>query len=39
MKERFFAARGSQPPATRQWRTVLGQESHLAIAAEMEQFL
>jgi beta-N-acetylhexosaminidase len=39
MKERFLAARASERPAARQWRTVLGQESHLAIAAEMEQFL
>jgi beta-N-acetylhexosaminidase len=39
MKERFLAARGSQRPAGRGWRSVLGRESHLAIAAEMEQFL
>jgi beta-N-acetylhexosaminidase len=39
MKERFLAVRGSNRPAPRHWRSVLGRESHLAIAAEMERYL
>jgi beta-N-acetylhexosaminidase len=39
MKERFLAARAVCRPAARDWRSIVGRESHLAIAAEMERYL
>jgi hypothetical protein len=39
MKERFLAMRAAGRPASRDWRAVVGQESHAAIAAEMERYL
>ena len=38
MKERFLAARAGRPPAPRAWRSVLGRESHAAIAEEIARF-
>ncbi len=39
MKERFLANRAGRPQAARGWRSVLGRESHAAIAEEMARFL
>jgi len=39
MKERFLANRAGRPQVARGWRSVLGRESHAAIAEEMARFL
>jgi beta-N-acetylhexosaminidase len=39
MKERFVAARAGRQPARGGWRSVLGRESHAAIAEEMARFV
>jgi beta-N-acetylhexosaminidase len=39
MKERFLATRASRPPEPRGWRSVLGRESHAAIAEEIARFV
>src|SRR5918995_272501 len=39
MKERFLATRAGRTPERRGWRSVLGRESHAAIAEEIARFV